>query len=123
MIVPGVNLLGLASRVLRFQDVQHRAYTGRTLNSVGDYVSAFASPVNIQASVQPVEKKLYQELGLDLSRNYVYVWTSADIKPPKQGRAGDLLIFGGATYQAESDRFWRTVDGFTKLLAVEVFDL
>lgn len=120
MIVPGVNLLGLAARVLRFQDVQHRAYTGRTLNTVGDYVSAFADPVTIKASVQPVEKKLYQQLGLDLTKNYVYLWTSADIKPPKEERAGDLLEFDGLTYQAESDRHWRAMDGFTKMLAVEV---
>lgn len=120
MNIPGANLLSMASRVIRFETIGHRAFVSRAVNAAGDFVSVFADPVDIQGSMQPLNKKLYQELGLNLSKNYIMLYTSAAVSPPVRDREGDLLTFGGKTWQCESDQSWASVDGFTKMLCVEV---
>lgn len=120
MNIPGANLLSMASRVIRFETIGHRAFVSRVANSAGDFVSTFAPSVDIQGSMQPLNKKLYQELGLNLSKNYIMLYTSATLSPPVRDHEGDLLTFGGKTWQCESDQSWAAIDGFTKMLCVEV---
>ncbi len=50
------------------------------------------------------------------------LYTSAAVKPTMRDREGDLLTFGGKTWQCESDQSWAAIDGFTKMLCVEVPD-
>lgn len=119
MNIPGANLLSMAARVIAMQTLQHQAFVSRTENAAGDTVSTFAAPVDIQGSVQPINKKLYQELGLNLSKNYVMLYTSAAVSPTGRDKEGDLVSFGGKTWQCESDQNWSAIDGFTKMLCVE----
>lgn len=119
MNIPGANLLGVASRVIAMQTLQHRAFVSRAENAAGDTVSTFAAAVDIQGSVQPINKRLYQELGLNLTKNYVMLYTSAIVSPTTRDREGDLVSFGGKTWQCESDQNWAAIDGFTKMLCVE----
>lgn len=120
MNIPGANLLGIASRVIRFETLGHRAFVSREPNSAGDFVSTFAASVDIQGSMQPVNRRLYQELGLNLSKNYATLYTSATIKATSRDREGDLITFAGRTWQCESDQNWAAMDGFTRMLCVEV---
>ncbi len=120
MNIPGANLLSMASRVIRFETIGHRAFVSRTANAAGDFVSTFAASVDIQGSMQAVNKKLYQELGLNLAKNYAMLYTSATITPTSRDREGDLITFAGETWQCESDQNWAAMDGFTKMLCVEV---
>lgn len=120
MNIPGANLLSIASRVIRFETLGHRAFVSRCANSAGDFVSTFAASVDIQGSMQPVQKRLYQELGLNLAKNYCILYTSATITPTGRDREGDLITFAGKTWQCESDQNWAAMDGFTKMLCVEV---
>jgi len=120
MNIPGANLLSIAARVIAMQTLQHRAFVSRTENAAGDTVSTFAAPVDIQGSVQPINKRLYQELGLNLTKNYVMLYTSANVSPTTRDREGDLVSFNGKTWQCESDENWAKFDGFTKMLCVEV---
>lgn len=120
MNIPGVNLLGVASRVIRFETLGHRAFVSRCANSAGDFVSTFAVSVEIKGSMQPINRKLYQELGLNLSKNYATLYTSATITATSRDREGDLITFAGKTWQCESDQNWAAMDGFTKMLCVEV---
>jgi len=110
----------MASRVLRFEVIGWRAFVSRTANEAGDFISTFAASVDIQGSMQPINRKLYQELGLNLAKNYQMLYTSAAISPTVRDREGDLLTFAGKTWQCESDQSWGAIDGFTKMLCVEV---
>ncbi len=120
MNIPGVNLLNFAARVLQYQTLGHQAFVSRTINAAGDFVGTFASSVSIVGSMQPVSKKLYQELGLNLAKNYSFLYTSATVQPLARDREGDLVTFAGKTWQCESDTNWSAVDGYRKLLCVEV---
>lgn len=120
MNVPGSNLLGLALRAIRPQILQHRAFVSRAVNGAGEYVSTFAAPVDITGSMQAVNKKLYQALGLHLSKNYSTLYTSASVNATERDREGDLILWNGKTWQCESDQDWGAVDGWRKFLCVEV---
>lgn len=119
-MIPGANVLSMAARVLRLDTLQHRAFVSRTPNDAGDYENTYAAAVDIKGSLQPVDKKLYQELGLDLAKNYATLYTSADVKSTQRDQNGDVILGLGATWLCESDRDWRAVDGWRKTLCVEI---
>lgn len=120
MNIPGANVLSLALRVIQPQTLQHYAFTSRSINSVGDFIDVFASPVSIQGSFQAVNKKLYQELGLNLAKNYSILLTTANVQVTGRDRTGDKVTFAGKTWVCESDQNWGSVDGWRKVLCVEV---
>lgn len=119
-MIPGANILGMALSVIRPQTVQLRRFVSRTENGVGDTIPVFAAPVDISGSVQPVDKKLYQQLGLNLSKNYRMLWVFGDVQPTGRDRDGDIVLWNGQTWQCESDRDWSDVAEYRKLLLVEV---
>jgi len=120
MNIPGANLLGMAMRVVAPQSLQHRAFISRTENSAGDTVSTFAAAVTITGSMQAVNRNLYQQLGLSLTKNYSTLYTQANVQPTQRDREGDTVAYGGKTWQAESDMNWNAADGWRKLLCVEI---
>lgn len=120
MRVPGSNILNMALRVIAPQPLTHLAFVSRAENSAGDTVSVYADPVDIVGSMQAIDKKLYQELGLNLAKNYMTLYTSADVRPTARDRQGDLVTYGGRTWLCESDSDWGTADGWRRLLVVEV---
>jgi hypothetical protein len=119
-MIPGANLLGMALSVMRPQVMPWRAFVSRAENATGDTVATFAAPQDIQGSMQPVDKKLYQELGLNLAKNYSTLYVFGPVQPTARDRDGDLVLFDGKTWQCESDRNWSGVGEYRKVLCVEV---
>lgn len=120
MLVPGANLLALAMGPITRQTLQHRAFVSRSTNGAGDFVSVFADPVTITGSFQAINRNTYQLQGLNLQKSYANLYTQADVRTLERDREGDLVLFAGETWQAESDQNWRTVDGWRKILCVRV---
>jgi len=118
--VPGSNLLSVAMRVISPQAMQWRAFTGRTKNVRASYVDGYAPAVDVFGSAQPVARVLYQQLGLDLSKNYWTLWVQPDIRVLDRDTTGDLVLYDGRTLKCESDTNWRAADGWRKILAIEV---
>lgn len=119
-MIPGSNLLRMALGIISPQSVQWRAFISRTSNVAGDWESTFAAAVTITGSMQPVKSSLYEQLGLDLTKNYQNLHTSADVRATTRDREGDLVMFGGKAWQCQSDRDWRMVDGWRVMLMIEV---
>lgn len=55
-----------------------------------------------------------------MAKAYCYLYTSANVRATARDREGDLLTFDGRTWLCESDQNWRAVDGWRKILCVEV---
>lgn len=119
-MIPGANLLGQALRVIKPQTMQLRRFLSREENSVGDTVSLFGAPEDFRGSMQPVERKLYQLLGLNFSKNYQTLYVFGNIQPTARDRDGDIVLFDGKTFQCESERNWSAVGEYRKILCVEV---
>ena len=120
MLVPGGNILGLALRVINPQGVVWQRWTGRTRNAGGSYVNAYAATANITGSFQPIDRKAYVTLGLDMSRNYATFHTNAAVQVVTRDTSGDLLTYGGKLYQIESKQDWSLQDGWSAYTCVEV---
>lgn len=120
MLVPGSNLLNMALRVINPQGISLQRHTGRAKNGVGVFVDSYAAAVPVQGSVQPLDAKAYQMLGLDLAKKYVTVFTSTKVQTVERDKAGDLMTYDGLLYKAESNQDWTGQDGWGAYLFVKV---
>jgi hypothetical protein len=119
-MIPGSNLLRMAMGPIARQALTWRAWVSRSANAAGDYVNVFADPVPITGSMQPVKADLYVALGLNLEKNYSFLWTEAAVMPLDRDRPGDVVLYDGKSWQVTGDRNWAPADGWRKLLCVEV---
>jgi hypothetical protein len=120
MNIPGVNLLALAQSVIGTQTVTYYRFTGRTNNTIGQFVSSFAEPVEIQGSFQPVSRQKYAEYGLDVTRNYAWFYSTTPIADVNRDRAGDQLVFDGKRFEVSGANDWSAIDGWNGVLVVQV---
>lgn len=119
-MIPGSNLLSMALGVIRPQAPMLRVWLSRTRNEIGVYVNTYADAVPILGSFQPVDRKAYQQLGLDLSRNYSILYTSTPVRVVQPDGSADLVEYAGKTHQAESAMDWQAQDGWRSYTFVEV---
>ncbi|ENU3061693.1 hypothetical protein MLT67_12180 [Escherichia coli] len=119
-MIPGSNLLNVALRVIGSQTLEYHAYTGRQTNAAGYDVAAYADPVPISGSFQPVPRAQYANLGLDYQKTYWNFYASADLLDVARDVSGDQLSFNGARYQCESITPWRSIDGWNAMLCSEI---
>lgn len=120
MSVPGSNLLNQALSLIAAQPVMLRRFTGRTVNSIGEYVNTWAAGVAIVGSVQAVPQRMYEQLGLDWNRDYVTLYTSEQVIEVNRDGTGDRLVYGGRHYLCESLTDWYGQDGWNAVIAVHV---
>lgn len=120
MLIPGSNILQMALSLIAAQSFQYIAYITRTIQPNGQYLTTYASPITLQGSVQPVPRTLFEQLGLDLQKNYVNIYVSRDILDISRDVSGDQIIYNGNNYQVLSKTAWDAVDGWDAILCVQV---
>jgi hypothetical protein len=117
-MIPGSNLLNRALKIIAKQTVTYYKSLGRTLNDVGQDVTAYNEPVSIAGSLQPVSRVLYEKLGLDLQKTYYTFYTSNNVIDVGRNVSGDQFVFNGQRYQVESNNDWYAQDGWKGVLCV-----
>ena len=118
---PGSNLLQEAFSCIGTSTIQYLADNGRNVNDVGQWVSTYAPPINIEASVQAVARSTYVELGLDLQKNYTNIFFQKDAIDLSRDATGDrVILLDGRMYQLESLTDWYLQDGWVECLCVQV---
>lgn len=121
MSVPSSNLLAQALGVIQPVPFVLVKDTGRTLNSVGIWVTEYdTDPVEIYGSIQAVQRSLYNQLGLDMQKNYITIYASADLMDVSRDRAGDRVHWDGKQWQVLSQMPWKAIDGWVSVLAVDI---
>ena len=120
MSVPGSNILKQALTVIASQTVIYYQYQGVTLNSVGQDVTAYSAPVLMKGSFQPVPRSLYQQYGLDFTKDYFTFYTSNNVLDVNRDISGDQIAYLGQRYQVEADNDWFAIDGWKGCLVVRV---
>jgi hypothetical protein len=120
MIVPGSNLLNLASQLIAFQEAKH--WRNRAVVEGGDGINAptYYPAEDIFVSIQPVPRNLYEMNGLDLQREYVTVYASTRLHDVRRDKAPDMVDFAGDRYTVESNEDWRNQDGWLGSICVKV---
>ncbi len=120
MSIPGQNILRMASQLIAFQTLIYYKFTGRSLNSVGQDIAHYDVGVSIRGSFQPIQKKLYPILGLDLQKKYYNFYSSTNMEDINRDVSGDQFGFQGQRYQAISDTDWFVQDGWKGILMIHL---
>jgi len=121
-MIPGGNLLNQAFALIGQNAFDYYKYTGRTVNTIGLYESAFDLPVTLSGSIQAVSRSVYQNLGLDFQKQYITIFVSSNVIDMARGRSGDEIAWNGRRYQLANEMNWYEVDGWTSFMAVEIGD-
>jgi hypothetical protein len=120
MKVPGQNLLNMALSVIGKQTFSYNAYTGRVIGANGMLIAAYAASVTVQGSVQPVPRRLFEQMGLDLQSNYSFFFVPQAVFDVGRDSSGDQFIYNNQTWQLLSRTPWSAVDGWDSVLCIEV---
>ena len=89
MKVPGSNILAMALSIMGTETIQVRRFITGDLAVNENYleVAAYADPVDIEAQVQAVDRKLYKQRGLNYDARYIEIWSVSDIDDQISGQA------------------------------------
>lgn len=121
-MIPSSNLLVTALSVIAQQTVVLQRFVSRSTDEYGLDVATYDEPVSIMGSMQPIARSLYDQYGLDLSKNYYNFYTKYYVSDVRRDTSGDLITFSGKLYQVLSALDWAAVDGWRGLLLVEIGD-
>lgn len=120
MIVPGSNLVKIARRLIKYQSVQYFKFLESAPDAVGQLVSVFELPQSIQGSWQPVKRSLYNQMGLNFSKDYANFYSANDLLGISRDYSGDEVVYNGARYKIESVTRWYVLDGWNAALLVKI---
>lgn len=114
------NLLNVALMLIPPVTVSWRKATGRVQNALGQWVTAYADPVALTCSFQPLEKAKYEVLGLDLNKHYFVLYGSKDLIAVERETSGDTVDYEGRRYQFEDAVDWFAYNGWKGIVCVDI---
>lgn len=110
----------MAVRLIAQTAIVYYQYTGRTLNEVGQDVVTYAAPVTVLGSYQPVQRAMYEQLGLDFTKNYYNFYVPSDFLDVSRDVSGDQITYNGRRFQCQSNTEWFSIDGWQAVLTVDI---
>lgn len=119
-MIPGLNLLNVAFGAIAQQMPLYIKATGRALDDAGVWITSFADPVQVRASVQTVEQEAYVELGLDMRRSYLMIFSNLNPADSERGESADRFAYGGRLYEVEKTTPWNNQDGWSYCRVVDI---
>lgn len=108
------NILGCNKNILYFQ------YNGTTTDAMGRDIPDYLDPITLGASVQAVSNKTYQELGLDLNKNYKTIWAEHPLFSIAERKQPDKIVYDNLIFQIVENRKWSETNGYTRALIVQI---
>lgn len=120
MLVPGSNLLGIALHAINpTGGATYRAYDSEGENEFGTTIKLYKDPVPmLGCSIQPVSYTIVAQLGLDVNKRYVGIWTQHNVQGVYEGRQGDLVDWNGQSWEVTAEDSWIQQDGWKQIIAV-----
>lgn len=115
-----INLLASAQTVIGKQSYQLRKYSGRIRNAAGYFTSSFEPPVNMSGSVQPVNARQYQDMGLDFKKSYIKIYDVNLIKAITRDSNADQIIYDEYLWHVAEDTPWFLSGGWNFVLCVKL---
>lgn len=118
-MIPGSNLLNMASQLIARQPFMLYRYIGREYGAAGELVIQYDDPVTLLGMVQPVPRSVFEKMGLNMSRNYITVHVPSDAIGLQRDSSGDYIRWGSKWWTVESRTDWFDVDGWQELLCIQ----
>lgn len=98
-------------------------YLGTTIDDMGRDVPNFDEAKTFTGSIQPVDNKMYEQLGLDLNLHYKVVYCHLLMQSIAEQLQPDRIMYDGLTYELVQNEDWYETNGWTKALIVELKSL
>lgn len=121
-----LNLLPIAMNATSIlgcnQQFEFYQFQGSTLDDLGRDIPQYSDPMNLKGSIQAVPNKMYEQLGLDLDKNYITVFCPQLIQSLAQNSQPDRIIWNNRTFEAIETKDWTNLNGYTKALFIEIKD-
>ena len=120
-LVPGGNILEDAFAAIGTLTCKYIPWKTRSINEVGQWASLYGTAVDVEVSIQAVDREMYVELGLDFQKDYLTIYAMVDATNIDRNTTGDRFVLpDGKTYQIESIRSWFLMDGWMCALCIKV---
>jgi hypothetical protein len=119
-MIPGANLLAMALSIMEPAAVLFYPFISRNVNAIGLEVSTYGEPVTLEGSVQAMPRSEYEQLGLDLAREYITFYAQANMQNSGRDRENDYLAWDGFRWDIVNVTAWHGIDGWSSVLAVKV---
>lgn len=121
------NLLPVAMRATAIlgcnKEFQFLKYLKTVIDDMGRDVPEFEEPVTYIGSIQAVSNKMYQQLGLDLNKNYKSILCPQLMESMAEQIQPDRVVFDNRTYEIIENKNWYNTNGWTRILVVELKEL
>ena len=95
-------------------------YDGTTTNEIGNEVLTYTAPVTYTGSIQPVSNKMYEQLGLELQKNYKVVFCPQLLHSIAEKEVTGKIEYDGGTYDIIENKNWWASNGYTKCVICEI---
>ncbi len=89
------------------------------INEMGVEVPVEPQPIPYIGSIQPVSNKMYEQLGLDLNKNYKVVYCPQLLQSIAEKEIPGRIKYNGGTYDIIENKNWWETNGFTKCVICE----
>ena len=110
-----------ASTLIPLKKYQYFKFNSNSINSVGIITPSYDTSTTIKANIQPVNRSVYEQFGLDMQKTYYTIFTSEILQDLQRDKTGDKIIFNGKTLQIEStNEDWDSQYGFNSYLGVQI---
>jgi hypothetical protein len=119
-MIPGRNLLNMASGLIRTQPAMLLKLNATAINSMGFNVNDYDAPFPVKGSWQPVPMSMYQVQGLDFTKTYARFYTSNNVQGISRIVTGDVIEYDGRRWQAMDVDDWHKLDGWVNVLLVDI---
>lgn len=119
-----LNLLPIAMRATAIlgcnKTFKYFDYDGTTTNEIGNEVLTYTEPITYTGSIQPVSNKMYEQLGLDLQKNYKVVYCPQLLHSIAEKEVTGKIEYNGGTYDIIENKNWWETNGYTKCIICEI---
>lgn len=95
-------------------------FKGSTLDEFGRDIPEYFTPVVYTGSIQAVPNKLYEQLGLELDKNYKTVFCPQLMQSLAEQTQSDIIVYDNKKFQIIENKNWFNQNGYTKILMVEI---
>ena len=95
-------------------------FKGSTLDEFGRDIPEYFTPVTYTGSIQAVPNKMYEQLGLQLDKNYMTVFCPQLMQSLAEQTQSDIIVYDNKKFQIIENKNWFNQNGYTKILMVEI---
>lgn len=119
-----MNLLPIAMRTTAIlncnQEFLFYKWIETAPDAMGRDVPRFDEPICYVGSIQPVSNKLYEQLGLDITKNYKILFCPELIQSLAEQIQPDRIFYQNKVFEIVDNKNWHETNGWIKALIVEI---